>query len=265
MNTATYPGLTAAYSRLGVALEPSDMSFNAGGIRHSGELTPYLRWMTRDPKVSPDHPSCLWSLLTSQAFFSLIYDKYRFHHKAREALLSPMAHRGETIGEFMRKEAFGHALREYWLDPFIAAVWSIPNSEVSEFDLIVLLQFMNNHGFLSWGAHQWLTPKGRAQAEVDAFQVCGYARRAWIHSQAYFKKHDAYSALCNVQVERWDPHTHSLHCLHTLHGATSSLVYLFLSQRALSHQVGTKTSRPLSWPRQPLCRVEYLVPTPPPC
>jgi len=84
----------------------------------------------------------------------------------------------QTLGEFLERGQFGDALRDHYLLPMSAAIWSCPTADVLDFPARFLLEFMRNHGLLQLRDRpQWLTIPGGSRRYVDAL-LADLGRRA---------------------------------------------------------------------------------------
>jgi predicted NAD/FAD-binding protein len=156
LNEATYPHLLRLYAELGVAVEPTDMSFaialrDGRSWRHAADAALYWRWLLRAPREVA----------------GFVASKVRFHVDARRALAE---RHHAPLGVWLRERAYADSFVDGWLRPFCAAVWSLDGSAVDDMDLYALLEFLGNHGFLSWTTFKWFVPVGRADAEVAALR-----------------------------------------------------------------------------------------------
>jgi predicted NAD/FAD-binding protein len=65
------------------------------------------------------------------------------------------------VGRFLRDAGFGHGVRDHYLLPMAAAIWSSGTQVIDRFPLHTLLQFFANHGLLGVaGHHPWRTVVG---------------------------------------------------------------------------------------------------------
>ncbi|EDQ84235.1 uncharacterized protein MONBRDRAFT_30477 [Monosiga brevicollis MX1] len=160
-NAETYPNLLRFYQEHHIPIEPTDMSFAVEtpslSWRFGGALSDYLR------------------LLTKPEFHSFLRDKHRFHHEARQFLKQhtntdtpPPA---LTLGEFCAQQGYDTPFAEGWLRPFCEAVWSAKRTAAFDMEAWTILQFLRNHGFLSWSSPQWYTPKGRTTVTLERFAM----------------------------------------------------------------------------------------------
>lgn len=156
-NEPTYPLLTRLFDELGVATQPSDMSFASAcracdvefGTRGVGGF-----FAQRTLAMRP-------------GYLRMLTDVLSFYKDARRILDAP-APSGMTLGEYLDDRRFGPGFREHFLIPITAAVWSTPPGETTEYPLDYLLRFLDNHGLIGVGrSHPWRTVTGGSQSYVD--------------------------------------------------------------------------------------------------
>lgn len=156
-NRVTYPLLTRLFEELAVPIKPTDMSFSvrhaATGLEFAGSSLNHL-FAQRRNLLRPR----FWRLLTAIA---------RFNREAVPALAQPELAE-LTLGEYIRRRAYGDDFRELYLIPMSSAVWSTPPDLMLSFPAATLLRFFHNHGFLGLHTqHPWLTVDGGAREYRD--------------------------------------------------------------------------------------------------
>ena len=156
-NEPTYPRLTQLFAELGVATQPSEMSF-ASACRSCD-----VEFGTRGPGAF----FAQRSLAMRPRQLGMVLDVLRFYRDARSILDAPGSS-GMTVGEYLRDRRFGRPFREHFLIPIIAAVWSTPPGATMDYPLAYLLRFLDNHGLIGVGrAHPWRTVTGGSRTYVD--------------------------------------------------------------------------------------------------
>ncbi len=169
-NHRTYPGITPFFETLGVATAKADMGFSvqASDVENtSGSAT--LEWAGND----------LNSVFTQRknvfkpAFWAMLRDIVRFNKAATAYALSPpKAHdtndRHETLGEYLQVNGYSNALRDWYLVPMAAAIWSCPTATMMGYPMATFARFCHNHGLLQI-AHrpQWYTVQGGSRNYVN--------------------------------------------------------------------------------------------------
>ena len=155
-NDRTYPGLRRLFAQLQVPVAPSDMSFSvqAGGLEWSGSSLGTVFCQRRN--------------LLRPAFWRMLRDLLRFN-----ALATGIAERGEDrslvqpLGDFLDAHGFGPELRDLYLLPMTASIWSCPVGTMLHFPAGTLIRFCHNHGLLRIRKRpQWYTVAGGSREYV---------------------------------------------------------------------------------------------------
>lgn len=136
-NEATYPNFVALMAHLGIATQPTEMSFavslDAGRLEYSGTSIDGL-FAQRRNMVSPR----FWAMLT---------DLRRFYRSASRDVLTGAA-ADISLGDYLAAGGYGAAFRDDHLLPMAAAIWSAPCSEILSYPAAAFLRFHHNHGLL---------------------------------------------------------------------------------------------------------------------
>lgn len=159
-NGAHYPLLTKLFAELGVATQPTTMSFSvqnqASGMEYNAGTL--------------DSLFCQRKNILSPRFLRMAADIVRFYRNA-PALLQPQGS-GPTLGEFLTTEHYSAGFRDEHIVPMAAALWSMSASQVLQFPLQHLLRFMDNHHMLQVsGRPEWRVVTGGSQRYVDALRT----------------------------------------------------------------------------------------------
>ena len=168
-NRRTYPLFAPLMDHLGVALEPSDMSFSAS---FGGGSYEYGTFSTRAMFAQP-------MCLVDAGHWRLIRDILRFFREA------PAHHRHDgSIGELLGRLRLGQEFRDRFLLPISGAIWSTPARDMMDFPAGTFVRFFDNHGLLSVkGQPQWLRRRiadapARFRRERPAVRFRGSASRS---------------------------------------------------------------------------------------
>ena len=155
-NERTYPNLTRVFAELGVATQPSDMSFSVSCTNPDLEYAVHsLRGLFAQP-----------SNLVSPAFWRMLRDIVRFGRTGRR-VLETGPDESATIGDLLREGGFGAGFASYYLLPMTAAIWSSGTEPVAGFPRDTLLRFLANHGLLQvTGQPQWRTVVGGSSSYI---------------------------------------------------------------------------------------------------
>ncbi len=155
-NDWTYPNLIALFAHLNIQTAPSEMSFSVS-LRHENKIK--LEWSGCNLATVFAQPSNL----VSPKFLSMLRDLLRFNKQATGLIDSGVQLNG-TLGEFLDKNGYGQAFRDWYLRPMAACIWSTPSKQITHFPLQSFLTFCRNHGLLSVNNRpQWRTVTGGAR------------------------------------------------------------------------------------------------------
>jgi uncharacterized protein len=153
-NDRNYPRFEALLAELGVAAQPSDMSFGVSdGDFEYASTTPNGLFAKRSHLLSP-------------AFQRMIADVPRFQRRARALLSSPEE---PTLREWLVTLGVSDAFVERVIVPQAAAVWSADPEQMWTFPARFLVEFFDNHGMLGLaGRPRWRTVAGGSERYVEA-------------------------------------------------------------------------------------------------
>ena len=155
-NDRNYPHFEALLRELGVAAQPSDMSFGVTDERGDFEYA----------STSPNGLFAKRAHLADPAFLRMIGDIPRFQRAAR-ALLATDA--DPSLRGWLAEEGFSNAFVERVIVPQASAVWSSDPEQMWTFPARFLLQFFDNHGMLGLrGRPRWRTITGGSKTYVEA-------------------------------------------------------------------------------------------------
>lgn len=159
-NEPNYPNLTRLFAALGVATQPSDMSFavslDQGRYEYEG---------------SPGGLFAQPANLLNAAHWRMAAEIPRFFRLAQAALAggAPVALEEDTLGAWLARNGFGRDFAERHLLPMAAAIWSAPAAEILAFPLAAFLRFFANHGLLrARNRPRWRTVTGGSRRYVEA-------------------------------------------------------------------------------------------------
>ncbi|TAM12498.1 MAG: FAD-dependent oxidoreductase [Nevskiaceae bacterium] len=161
-NPVHYPLLTRLFDELGVASQPTTMSFSVSNEDSGLEYN----------ATSLDALYCQRRNLLSWHFHGMVRDLLRFYREAPAVLRKTEP--GPTLGEYLAEHHYGAAFRNEHLVPMASALWSAPAERILEFPARHLVQFMVNHQLLNvWRRPQWRVVRGGSATYVAAL------RRHW--------------------------------------------------------------------------------------
>ena len=155
-NDRNYPAFEALLDELGVASQPSHMSFSVsdgrGRFEYSG--TPWGLF------ARPAH-------LVSPTFLGMLRDWRRFNREAR-ALIG-MNGTAPSLGHWLEQQGFSRHFVERLIVPQASAVWSADPAQMWSFPASFMAEFFENHGMYSLRDRpRWRTVSGGSRSYVEA-------------------------------------------------------------------------------------------------
>ena len=155
-NDRNYPSFEALLAGLGVASQPSHMSFSVsdgrGRFEYSG--TPWGLF------ARPAH-------LLSPSFLGMLRDWRRFNREAR-ALIG-MNGTAPSLGHWLEQQGFSRHFVERLIVPQASAVWSADPEQMWSFPASFMAEFFENHGMYSLRDRpRWRTVSGGSRSYVEA-------------------------------------------------------------------------------------------------
>ena len=155
-NYRTYPGLTPFFAELGVPTAASDMGFSVQA-RDSG-----LEWAGNGLNSVFTQRKNLFKPL----FWRMLRDMLRFNKAATAFALNP-PNTTQTLGEYLKTNGYSDALRDWYLVPMAAAIWSCPTATMMGYPMATFARFCHNHGLLQiTNRPQWYTVQGGSREYV---------------------------------------------------------------------------------------------------
>jgi predicted NAD/FAD-binding protein len=154
-NETNYPNLVRLFAVLGVATEPSDMSFGVsigdGRLEYAGGAWAQLFAQKRN--------------VLRPRFLAMLRDVMRFYREAPARLAD--TEDDFTLGAFLAREGYGSAFVHDHLLPMGAAIWSASVAGMRDFPARAFLRFFENHGLLRLsGRPCWRTVAGGSRRYV---------------------------------------------------------------------------------------------------
>lgn len=156
-NDRNYPNFQRLLDRLGVASQPSTMTFGVsdghGDFEYNGG-SPNGLFAKRAHLVTP------W-------FHRMLADLARFNAAARDLLQGDGP--GPSLGGWLEEQRFSRPFIDRLIVPQAAAVWSSDPRQMWTFPARFLVEFFDNHGMLSFrGRPGWRTVTGGSARYVEA-------------------------------------------------------------------------------------------------
>src|SRR3954469_5207119 len=134
-NDRNYPNFERLLGRLGVAGQPSDMSFAVSDTRGDFEYA----------STSPNGLFAKRAHLASPTFHRMVRDVRRFQRDAHALLQSDD---DPSLAQWLEDNNCSRAFVDRLIVPQAAAVWSADPSQMDTFPARFLVQFFDNHGML---------------------------------------------------------------------------------------------------------------------
>jgi predicted NAD/FAD-binding protein len=155
-NNRNYPNFERLLTQLGVASQPSDMSFGVGDERGDFEYA----------STSANGLFAKRSHLASRSFHRMVLDVRRFQREARVLLDSD---EDPSLAQWLADCRFSEAFVDRLIVPQAAAVWSAAPDQMWTFPARFLVQFFDNHGMLDLKERpEWRTVQGGSKRYVEA-------------------------------------------------------------------------------------------------
>ena len=156
-NDRTYPNFVRLLRSLGVADQPSDMSFSVRcektQLEYCGSGLNGLFAQRRN--------------LLNGRFLRMVSEIFRFHRIAPTILATQDDQL--TLGDYLQQNSFSREFIDHYLVPMGAAIWSARPTKFLEFPARFLVAFFQNHGLLQiTNRPQWKTIAGRSRTYVRA-------------------------------------------------------------------------------------------------
>ncbi len=169
-NERTYPRFAKLLAALGVATQPSDMSFSltdrGSGLEWRGTSLGAV-FAQRRNAVNP-------------RFLAMLTDVARFNRLARRLLEDPTAPSG-TLAELLAEHRWTKGFFDWYLVPMGSAIWSADPTTFTRIPARTFAEFFSRHGLLSLGDQpRWRTITGGSARYVEAL-VAPLRRQGRLH------------------------------------------------------------------------------------
>jgi uncharacterized protein len=155
-NDRTYPNLLAMFKHLDVELVASEMSFSVQIKRDNLEWSGTSLATLFGDKLNLFRPK----------FWRMVLDVLRFNRQS--LLLLTEQDTGLSLGEYLERERYSEAFKQWYLLPMAAAIWSCPTAKMLDFPATTLIRFFKQHGLLQvTNRPQWMTVKNGSRSYVE--------------------------------------------------------------------------------------------------
>ncbi|MBV1701503.1 MAG: FAD-dependent oxidoreductase [Hyphomicrobiales bacterium] len=152
-NELNYPNLSSFFKWAEVATQASDMSFSVSANQGQFE------WCGRDGKGVLSGLFAQKRNLLSPSFLNMLREIGRFQKVARRDLAHGTIGEG-TLDAYLARYGFGARLKQDYLLPMGAAIWSTSDAAMREFPAQSFIAFFENHCLLQWKRPRWRTVRG---------------------------------------------------------------------------------------------------------
>lgn len=159
-NDRTYPNFLRLLDELGVATQPSDMTFSVSCERTG------LEWAGTDLNgVFAQRANAL-----RPSFLRMLSDVVRFGRLGQRRLRASAQDEDlGTLADFVAEHRFSSAFVDLYLVPLGASIWSAEPAAFDRYPLRPLLAFLDHHGLLDLRTRpQWMTVTGGSRTYVRA-------------------------------------------------------------------------------------------------
>lgn len=150
-NDWTYPNFIKLMNELGIASQPTEMSFSVScqktGLEYSGTNLNTLFAQRKN--------------IFNGSFLGMLLDILRFNKEAIADLEADSLPTDMSLGDYIRLRGYGKLFASHYLVPMGSAIWSSTLQEMLDFPLLFFVRFFKNHGLLSVkNRPQWRVLKG---------------------------------------------------------------------------------------------------------
>lgn len=194
-NDVTYPNFITLLDELGVASQPSEMSFSVrnepDGLEYNGASLNAL-FAQRSNLVKP-------------SFYRMLKDILRFNREAPELLKDPQNR--ISLGDYLSQNRYSTGFIDHYIVPMGAAIWSATPGGMRSVPAAFFVRFFENHGLLSVNHRPtWRVIKGGSKNYLDKL-VAGHRDRIRLDSGVeWIRRHPDHVDLKakGSAVERFD-------------------------------------------------------------
>ncbi|MBZ9780038.1 FAD-dependent oxidoreductase [Pseudomonas sp. REP124] len=166
-NDWTYPNFIRLLDQLGVASQPTEMSFSvqdpSTGTEYNGNNLNSLFAQRRN--------------LLSPGFWGMLHDILRFNREVIRDLDEQRITGETTLGDYLGQNGYGQRFIEHYIVPMGSAIWSMSRADMQRFPCEFFVRFCRNHGLLSvTNRPQWRVVSGGSRTYVAALSA-GFVER----------------------------------------------------------------------------------------
>lgn len=156
-NKLTYPNLIQLFEQLGITIVDSDMSLSIQVENIN------LEWGgTNLDTVFGQRKN-----LFSPRFHHFLFEIIRFNREARAYLTWAQTDTSRTLGDLLKHFGYSEKIKQWYIIPMAAAIWSTPANKILHFPAHTFLTFSLNHHLLQVNDRPvWRTIKGGSREYV---------------------------------------------------------------------------------------------------
>ncbi len=175
-NDWTYPGFIALLDELGVASQPTEMSFSVSdrvsGIEYAGTNLNTLYGRRRN--------------LLSMSHHKMLKEIVFFNKQVESHLVQlELAKNEMTLGAYLDEFSYSDSFKNLYIIPMGSAIWSSKQSDMLEMPLQFFVKFFRNHGLLNLkNRPQWRVIKGGSSAYIEPL-TAPYKDRIRLNTPVY--------------------------------------------------------------------------------
>jgi predicted NAD/FAD-binding protein len=195
-NDWTYPNFIKLLAKLGVATQPSSMSFSVRddrrGLEYNGTSLNALFAQRRN--------------LFRPSFYRMIRDILRFNRESKELLQT--VDDTTTLHDYLAANRYSVEFVQHYIIPMGAAIWSADPVQMKSFPARYFVRFFENHGMLSVDDRpQWRVVTGGSKRYVEALAK---PYRSRIRLRCPVRSIKRSSGHVDVTAQHWNGPTESL-------------------------------------------------------
>jgi predicted NAD/FAD-binding protein len=169
-NEVTYPNFLKLIRRLGVAYQPSVMTFSVKSESDGIEYSPHNLnsfFIQRKNLRDPSFYRMIWEIIRFRRRFSTLLQE-----ESRDAGLVP----------FLRSNGYSRRFIDYFIIPLGSSLWSADPKRIDDFPLSTFVRFFENHGFLQIKhPFEWKVIQGGSARYVEKL-IAPFSGKIRLHS-----------------------------------------------------------------------------------
>lgn len=250
-NDWTYPNFIRLLEQLGVASQPTEMSFSVHdprtGFEYNGNNLNSL-FAQRCNLLSP-------------GFWGMLKDILRFNREALADLEQQKIPADMSLGDYLKHQGYGQRFIDQYIVPMGSAIWSMSLQRMLAFPLQFFVRFFRNHGLLSVSNRpQWRVICGGSRSYIEPL-IAPFAERIRLNCPVLRVERDegGVTLLTSAGAERFDQVVlacHSDQALRLLAAPTGKEREILGAIRYADNEVVLHTDTRLL-PRRPLAHASW--------